>query len=239
MNLRDSLKNPVPLYNLLRKDVREALEEQIILTENLYYRDVLIIKSGAFLDETLIYKLLNFGFKKVSIVLPEAKPQTTDFENLSILQLKKQLLKTQKCLIADKNAYHINELIAVLTASYINEDNIIAVNNSLPVKKLILEKQPKFVFIDLNLYPKHGLKVIKEISKHATGHVFLTALADESKVELINKLKLEVATCNAQLLLKPIVPVPLRTILLDCVTNSDVKKYLAKKNSSKKRSQPA
>jgi len=239
MNLVDSLKNPVPLYNLLRKDVREALDKQVILTENLYYRDVLIIKSGAFLDETLIFKLLNFGFKRVNILLPDSKSVPGDFENVSILQLKKQLLKQEKCLIADKNAYHINELISVLTASYINENNILAVNNSMPVKKMILEKQPKLVFIDLNLYPKHGLKVIKEISKHSIGKVFLTALVDGSKVELINKLKSEVDACEAQLLLKPISASNLRNILLDCISNNDVKKYLARLNSQKKRSQSA
>jgi ActR/RegA family two-component response regulator len=229
------IKNPVTLYNLLRKDVREALDEQIILSEDLYFKDTLIIKAGSFLDDQTIYRLLNFGVKRVKILLPESKPGKTPFESLSILQLKKEYLKGQKCLIADRDINHINELIAVISASYIKDKNIIAVNNSMPVKGIIEEKQPKFIFVDLNLYPQHGLKIIKDIKKITAGNVFLTAMVDQSKTALVEKLQHEVEMNNATLLFKPVAVAQLRLLLLNSISNKEVSRYLSlKKLLSKK-----
>ncbi|MEW5821498.1 MAG: hypothetical protein AB1782_15000 [Cyanobacteriota bacterium] len=227
MSTSGSLKNPVPLYNLLRKDVRDTVDGQVILSEDLYYRGVLILKTGTFLDDETIYRLLNFGFKKVNIILPDSnESKIPGFENVSILQLKKQYLKGQKCLVADKDGKQINELISMICASYIKETNIYAVNNSIPIKKLIDERHPKFVFIDLNLYPNHGLKVIKEVRNHTNAHLFLTALVDQSKTNLIDKLKSEVALYNTTLLLKPISSIHLRHLILESVTNKEIRKFL-------------
>jgi ActR/RegA family two-component response regulator len=227
-------KNPVPLYNLLRQDVRMALDEQIILAEDLYFRDVLIIKAGSYLDDQTIYRLLNFGVKRVNLLLPEDKPKKQIFENLSIVQLKKEYLRQQKCIIADKDGHYLNELINTLTVSYVKDTNIYAVNNSIPLKNLIEDKHPRFIFVDLNLYPNHGLKVIKEIKKHTTANLFLTALVDQSKIELVEKLRNEVELMGATLLFKPVKSAQLRVVLMNTVSNQDVSKFLSARRYQKK-----
>lgn len=228
-------KNPMPLYNLLRKDVREAMDMQVILTEDLYYRGVLIVKAGSFLDEEMLYKLLNFGFKRVNILLPDDKELGSKPQKLSLLQLKKQYLAAQKCIIADKDGHFINQLVSMVKASYIKEENILAFNNSIPIKKSIEEHQPRYIFIDLNLYPHHGLKVIKDIRSYSNAHIFLTALIDKSKMHLCEKLRTEVQNYNATLLLKPVSSVQLRMLLLDSVSSKDVRKYLTLKKYLKNR----
>lgn len=238
MNLNGSLKNPVLLYNLIRQDVRDTLDGQVIIAEDVHYKDSLIVKAGTFLDEKTIYRLINLGIKRVNILLFDDYKKT-DLENISILQFKKQYLNNQKCIIADKDVYQINELISVVAASHIIETNIFAVNNSIPIRKLIEDKQPKYIFIDLNLYPNHGLKVIKEIKRFTNAHIFLTALVDQTKVELVNKLKKEVDLQNAKLLLKPVSPTELRLILLDTVTNKDIKKFLLLRKYYKNKSKTA
>jgi hypothetical protein len=228
-------KNPVPLYNLLRQDVKQALEDSIILSEDLYYKDTLLIKAGSFLDDQTIYRLLNFGIKRVKVLLPENKTKKTPFENLSIIQLKKEYLKEQKCIVADRDIHFINELISGLKSSYIEEANIFAVNNSIPVKKLIQDKNPKYIFVDLNLYPDHGLKLIKTLKDISYANVYLTAMIDQSKSNLFDKLKHEVEANKATLLLKPVKTAQLRLILLNSVSNRDVSRFLALKKYSKKK----
>lgn len=222
-------KNPILLYNLLRKDIRDAMDKQVILTEDLYYRGVLIVKAGSFLDEETIYKLLNFGFKRVNVLLPDDKELGSLPQKLSLAQLKKQYLAGQKCVIADKDGHFINQLVSMVKASYLKEENILAFNNSIPLKNAIEEHQPKYIFIDLNLYPHHGLKVIKDIRNYSNAHIFLTALVDKSKIYLCHKLRNEVQTYNATLLLKPVSSVQLRMLLMDSVSSKDVRNYLTLK----------
>lgn len=232
MTTSGHLKNPVLLYNLLRHDIREAVDRQVILMEDLYYRGVLIVRAGSFLDEETIYKLINFGFKRVNILLPDKKDnrktkEISTGEELSILELKKKYLAQQKCIIADKDGQQINDLISIVKASYIKESNIFAVNNSIPIKNMLEEKQPKYVFIDLNLYPNHGLKVIKEIKKFTNAKIFLTAMVDQSKTALVNKLRNEVESNNASLVLKPISSTEIRYLLFDSISNKDLRRFLA------------
>lgn len=235
MKTSGSFKNPMPLYNLLRQDIRQALGDNIILSEDLYFRGVLIIKAGSFLDDETIFRLLNFGFKKASILLPEAKDKNQPvIQNMSLLQLKKQYLATQKCLVADKDGYFINEIINALKASYVKEEHVYAVNNSIPIKKILEDKNPNYIFIDLNLYPSHGLKIIKEIRRTTAAHIFLTALVDENKTALMNKLIHEVDSLNATMLLKPISAIELRVHLLNTVTNNHIKHFVSQKRIKNK-----
>lgn len=235
MKTSGSFKNPMPLYNLLRQDIRQALNNTIILAEDLYFRDVLIIKAGSFLDEETIFRLLNFGLKKARVVLPESKEKKKPvIENMSILQLKKQYLGQQKCLVADKDGYFINEIINGLKSSYIKEENIYAVNNSIPIKNIIEDKNPGYLFIDLNLYPSHGLQIIKDIRRSTLANIFLTALVDENKTTLMKKLAKEVDSLNSTLILKPVSAVELRVQLLNTVTNDHIKYYVSQKRIKNK-----
>lgn len=236
MSRNGLLKNPVRLYNLLRNDIRTALDEQVILNEDLYYKDTLIIKAGSYLDDQVIYRLLNFGIKSVNIQLPENNTGKPVIKTNTFGDIKKLFLKQQKCIVADKDAYYINQLISALKSSHITESNILAVNNTIPIKKLIEDNCPKFVFIDLNLYPDNGLKVIKEINKLSLNtNIYLTALINHSKTALVDKLNKEVEKSNASLIYKPVSPSQIKLLVMNSISQKDIKNFMTIKRLQQNR----
>lgn len=106
------------------KNEREPKKNSFMLRDDIWKKGILILKSGRYLTDDIIEKLLNFGVYEVNVHIN--KDDYTEFSS----QLKqKEFVKNQNIFIIENELKYINSLTKILSEIF-NAKNIYGITVS-------------------------------------------------------------------------------------------------------------
>jgi hypothetical protein len=151
-----------------------------VLKDDIWDKGALLIKSGTYLTERIIRKLLNFGVKRVNISYEESSLSTEidleshvnsiQFYNYSL----KQFISSQSVLIVEKSLINASLLVRELIDMGFKDGNIFVTKEPSYINSYFRAKQINFLFIDKELHEK-CTKCVEKYSYLRNTHVFLMA----------------------------------------------------------------
>ena len=178
-----SIKNYVDLIWLKAGKMLENEHLSIILDDDIWENDMLIVKSGRYLTEKLINKLLNFGIKKVNVNFEDTESNENYKKNENILINK--FIKTQNVLVIENNFLNTGWLVKNLLTSNFNKNNIFVTSAYNSINKYFRSKKINFIFISCALYEKCQ-KCVDKYSLLKDTHVFVIMEKDDSARKIKN-----------------------------------------------------
>jgi len=211
-----TLKESVDLIKIKTDKLIESKEQGLLLKDDIWGKGTLILKSGVYLTEELINKLLKFGIKKVNVTFDDLAVQEISIEEQN--QLKKQFLNTQSVLIVDKNLINASLLVRQLIDNGFKEGNIFVTKESNKINKYFRAKQINFLFIDEDLYESCA-KCVEKYTLLRNTHAFIMLNA-----MMVNTLDLtefkKAGISKIKFLLKPIMEEKLSRLVLDALNQN-------------------
>ncbi|MFW5795228.1 MAG: hypothetical protein ACOCV1_07060, partial [Bacillota bacterium] len=145
----------------------------VVLSNDVWENNALLIKSGGYLTEDLINRLLNFGVKKVNVNFV--------YKN-QINSLNQDFIKNQQVIILEDNFFNIAWLKRNLIKMGFNHENILVTVNYHSLNKYFKDKKINFIFIGQSLYEKSA-RCINKYSMLKTTHSFV--LIEKEKTDAI------------------------------------------------------
>ena len=205
-----SLKESVDLIKIKTDNLIEGKESGFLLKDDVWGKGALILKSGAYLTDEVINKLLNFGIKKVSVAPDDLIVEETSPETYYSL---KKFINTQSILIVEKNLINAGLIVKQLINNGFKEGNIFVTKEPHAINKYFRAKQINFLFIDEDLY-ENCKKCVEKYSLLRNTHTFIMINATdltEFKKGRISKIKF---------LLKPIMEEKLNRLVLEALNQN-------------------
>jgi hypothetical protein len=200
------LSNPVNLKEL--KDSCTFENSDFILKDDIWLKGILLIRSGKYLTESIIDKLMNFGIYEVNIHLNRAVDYTE--ESNATRELKENYMKTQSILIIDKDFNEIKRLEKTLVNIGFKEKNIQEATNIRVLTRYFQNKPPDYLFINGHYWGiKNYLSYIRSSKTLKNMHIFL--LSDEFELQ---KPEINAENFNARLIHKPVIEEQLKNLVI-------------------------
>jgi len=165
-----SLKESVDLIKMKTDKLVEGKECGFLLKDDVWGRGTLILKSGVYLTEAIINKLLNFGVKKVNVDLDDLISEETNNEEQN--KLMKQFIRTQSVLIVEKNLINASLLVKQLIDNGFKEGNIFVTKTPATINSYFRAKQINFLFIEADLY-ENCAKCVEKYSLLRNTHTYI------------------------------------------------------------------
>lgn len=165
-----SSKSQGSFVDLLKLKVDRIFQNEklrIMLNDDIWENDTLILKSGRYLSEDLVNKLLNFGVKRVSVDFIEKKE-----EELNQDSLISEFVKSQNILIVEKNLLNTAWIVRNLIDIGFNEKNIFITSDHNSINHYFKVKKINFVFLGFSLYEK-CMKSVNKYSMLKNTHAFV------------------------------------------------------------------
>ncbi len=174
MTEKMSLKESVDLIKIKTGRLIEGNEKNLLLKDDIWEKGALIIKSGAYLTEEIINKLLKFGIRKVCVSINNIESKQIVFEKQN--HLMNQFINTQGVLIVEKNLINAGTLIKQLVDNGFKEGNIFLTKEPSFINSYFRAKQINFLFIDEDLY-ESCKKCVEKYSLLRNVHAFVLSNA--------------------------------------------------------------
>ncbi len=192
MSINSTIKgNYVDLLKLKADKIYQNDNFKLILSDDIWGKGTLLLKSGRHLSEELINKLINFGIKNISVDF--VKKSETEKESLL-----KEFIKSQNALIVEKNILNSAWVVRNLVDIGFNEKNILVTGEPNLINHFLKLKKVNFIFVGFSLYEKCE-KCVNKYSLLRDKHVYVIM---ESKDNL-KKLEKNYST-NVKFLKKPL-----------------------------------
>lgn len=173
-----SIKSYIDLISLKASRLLEKQNFRIILNDDIWDNNRLIVKSGGYLTDSLLNKLINFGIKKISVdFLDKAEKQDNNAD------LYKVFIKTQSVLIVEDNLLQISQLVKKFMGYGLDKSNIFVTDNPNSINTYFRNTMINFIFINLSLYEKCK-KSVDKYSLLRNTHVFVLMEENESARKL-------------------------------------------------------
>lgn len=163
------MKSYIDLIRLKTAKMLDPDNLNFVLNDDVWERDTLIVKSGGYLTNELINKLINFGIKEVSIDFPEAY----------------EFAQTQNIAIIDNSLVTAAWLVKNLKKLGFDKENVSMTSNYNSINNLFRNQKINFVFINSSLYEKCQ-KCIDKYSLLRNTHVFVVMDKGDSVRKLRN-----------------------------------------------------
>lgn len=172
-------KNYIDLISLKASNLLKKQDFKIILNDDVWDNNILIVKSGGYLTDSIINKLINFGIKQVSVNFPE------DVDKQDNANLLKIFISSQKALIVNNNLSETSWIKKNLLSYGIESTNIFITDDHNSINKFFRNQQINIIFINSSLYEKCQ-KCIDKYSLLKNTHVFVIMGENESARKLKN-----------------------------------------------------
>jgi len=163
-----SMNNYVDLIRLKAEKILQNKDFGITLNDDIWEQSTLLVKSGGYLTEDLINKLLNFGIKKVQVNFVKKEEEQT-LEEQDFLG---DFVKTQNALILENNLLNASGLVKKLVDMGFNKSNIFITANHNSINKYFRAKKINFVFTGLPFYKKCA-RCVNKYSLLRNTHAFV------------------------------------------------------------------
>jgi hypothetical protein len=183
MNTKISaVKSYVDLVSLKTQEKLNKNSLNLVIEDDVWEKDILIVKSGKYLNEELINKLLKFGIKKVRVNILEENQKRMEKEEESISLI--EFIKTQSVLLVENDLSDAGWLVRNLIDSGFKGGNIFVTADANSINKYFKVKKMNFVFIESSLYEKCP-KCISKYTLLKNIHTFILIDKNESRRKLI------------------------------------------------------
>ena len=193
-----SLKKSMELIKLKTDKLIDGKEGGFFLKDDVWGKETLILRSGMYLTEEIITKLMNFGVKKVNVDFDDLIVEEPDKEEQQ--KLLKHFTATQSVLIVEKNLINASTLVRQLVSNGFKEGNIFVTNNPNTINRYFRAKQINFLFIDEELY-EICEKCVEKYSLLRNTHTFIIVNAlnlSEIKKVRISRIKFLQKSCSEE-----------------------------------------
>lgn len=165
-----TINESIDLIKIKIDKLMERKEYGFLLKDDIWGKGALILKSGTYLTEEIINKLLKFGVKNVTVALDDIVSEEINIENQNYLM--KQFINTQSILIVEKNLINASQLVRQLIDIGFKEGNIFVTKEPASINRYFRAKQINFLFIDEDLY-ENCKKCVEKYSLLKNTHVYV------------------------------------------------------------------
>lgn len=208
-----SIQESVDLLKIKTDNLIESKDKGLLLKDDIWGKGALILKSGVYLTEEIINKLLRFGIRRVNVTFNDSVEHEMILEEQN--HLMKQFISTQSVLILDKNIIKASLLVRHLIDNGFKGGNIFVTKEPSKINKYFRAKQINFLFIDEDLY-EGCAKCVEKYSLLKNTHTFIMINAS-----LVNPLELtefkKAGISKIKFLLKPIMEEKLNKLVLEAL----------------------
>ena len=171
-------RNYVDLIALKAANILEKQEVEMILNDDVWDNNILLVKSGGYLTENLLNKLIQFGVKQVSVDINEA-----DSEQEQGIDYLREFIATQNVLIVEDNLHQTLNLIKNLKELGFEKPNISVTANYNAINRFFRLKKINLIFINSYFYEKCA-KCIDKYGLLRDTHAFVILEQNESARKL-------------------------------------------------------
>jgi len=203
-----TLKESVDLIKIKTDKLIEGKDYSFLLKDDIWGKGTLILRSGVYLTEEIINKLLRFGIRKVNVAFDDLAVEETFIEEQN--HLMNQFINTQSVLIVEKNLINASLLVRQLIDNGFKEGNIFVTKEPNTINSYFRAKQINFLFIDEDLY-ENCKKCVEKYTLLRNTHTFI----------MVNALKLpefkKIGISRIKFLLKPIMEEKLGRLVLEAL----------------------
>ncbi len=180
-----AIRESAELLKLKADKLIEIKENGLLLKEDIWEKGTLVLKSGVYLTEELINKLLRFGIKRVNVDLENfsEKNALSEFPE----SMTKKYIASQSALIVEKNIIDAGLMIKYLIDIGFKGGNIFITKEPNFINRYFGAKKINFLFIDGGLYPKCARCVQKYTSLRNLHAFVLLNSADFNEFKKMSK----------------------------------------------------
>ena len=211
MSETGSFKESADLLKIKTAKIIERKECGVLLKDDIWGKGTLILKSGIYLTEEIINKLLKFGVKRVNVAVDDLIIEETNIEEQK--RLMKQFINTQSVLIIEKNLINASLLVRLLIDNGFKEGNIFVTKEPSTINRYFRAKQINFLFIDGDLY-ESCKKCVEKYSLLKNTHTFIMI----STLDLTELKKAGIS--RIKFLFKPVMEKKLSRLVLDAINQN-------------------
>lgn len=199
-----TVKESVDLLKLKTDRLVESREGGYYLKEDVWERGTLVLRSGAYLTEEIINKLLKFGVKRVNVDYDDPYAEDSSFGSED--ELMKQFIAGQSVLIVDKNLINSSNLVRQLVDTGFSAGNIFVTKEPTSINQYFRAKKINFLFVDDELYDVSA-KCIEKYSLLRNTHAFIMLSSTD-----LRKFR-KAGVSKIKFLLKPVMEEKLKPLL--------------------------
>lgn len=168
--------NSINLLNINTDKVFRNKNLDLILNDDIWEKDILLIKKGKYLSEELIKKLINFGIREVNVNIAQKNVEghetvlcQEDIENNKEL---KEFIQDQKALIVENNNFNKAWVSTKMIGMGFRKENLYITCSANSINQYFRSQKINFIFIGYSLY-KNCIKCINKYSLLRNTHVFV------------------------------------------------------------------
>ena len=197
MLLENCLKNPVSLQEI--KSEKILAKYRLILKEDIWKKGLLLLRSGLFLSEELIDKLMNFGIFEINVLY-----QDNGYEEEYMKVLKRNFLSSKNVYIIDpdlKNAVYWTNILADIGYKI---KNIYTLTNAKYAASCFKDKNPDYLIIDYESNSEDIIDILEKVNKHT--HIFIIVDKNSRTSNKFNELENNVKLLEIHYITKSISP---------------------------------
>lgn len=171
-------RNYVDLIALKAANILDKDEISVVLNDDVWDNNILLVKGGGYLTENLLNKLIQFGVKQISVDITETSPGKTQKNDYL-----REFITTQNVLIVENNLSLALSLIKNLKNLGFERPNISVTANYNSINKFFRQKKINLIFISSCFYEKCA-KCIDKYSFLRDTHAFVILDQNESARKL-------------------------------------------------------
>lgn len=164
-------KMPVNYIDLLDLKTEKLLQNRnvnIILQDDVWDKDILLLRGGKYLTESLINKLINFGIKRINVDVIDK-----NIEELTTANSLKEFTANQCALIVENNMINASWLVRHLVDVGFEPKNIFITADYNAINQYFRVKKINFIFTSFDIYEKCK-KCVDKYSHLRDVHAFVT-----------------------------------------------------------------
>ena len=172
------MQNYVDLVKIKVDKIVKNRKLDIVLNDDIWGESTLLVKSGKYLTESLINKLLNFGVKQVRVNFVKSDEEMQDPDAI-------EFIKNQCALILENNLLNTAWLVRNLVDIGFKEKNIFITAEPNYINRYFQIKKINFIFAGFSLY-KQCLRSINKYSLLRNTHAFVIMGKNDSLRKIKN-----------------------------------------------------
>lgn len=224
MNYVNRMENPVNLAFLRNEDAEKDYE--IVLENDIWQNNLLLLKKGVNLNGLLLEKLLNFGVK-------EAYVNLTPLKSNNFTEIKdNELIKNQSVLIVQKNIKEVSRSEKMLLKAGFSEKNIFVSDEISGAYKYLNNKSLQYIFIDNTLYSQNFIDTVSEQLDSRYLNMFVTDVQTLSQIRKLKEVVASKENLKIRILHKPLDSSYIKALISLC-SSAKFKKLVDKSDDIK------
>ncbi len=178
MNLeKGKEKTYIDLISLRAANLLQKQDFNMVLNDDIWDKNKLLAKSGYYLTEDIINKLMNFGVENISVDF------SLEMVEESGINLFKAFIRTLNVLIIDDNMKNSFNLTKSLLAQGFEKNNILITDNHNLINKIFRDRKINLIFINLSLYER-CTRCVDKYSLLKNTHAFVVVQKGETARKL-------------------------------------------------------